>query len=99
MKLEFEVIKDIGSGNYPDVIHLPSNEINVIYLRNGKMRNQIANLTSWDDVDFIDDVQISQDENITHLRVETLGGFGAVGSYKTNDTHKLIIAEYEYDIL
>ena len=62
------------------------------------MRNKIANLIDWDSVDFIDDLQISQDDNCTHLRIETLGGFGAVGSFKTNDSHKLIIAEYEYDI-
>ena len=99
MKLSFEVIKEISQGNSPDLIHLPSNEINLLYIQNGKMRNQVANLTSWDDVNFIDDTQISQDDNITQLRVETLGGFGVIGSYKTNDTHKLIIAEYEYDIL
>lgn len=98
MKLEFEIIDNIGNGSSPDVLHLPSNEINVLYLQNGKLRKKVANLQQWDNVDFIDDVQISQDDNITHLRIETLGGFGAVGSFKTNDSHKLIIAEYEYDI-
>ena len=99
MKLNFEVIEIVGTGNSPDLLDLPSDEINMIYLRNGKIRNQIGDkVDGWDNVNSVDDIQISEDENSTHLRIETLGGFGAIGSYKTNDTHKLIIAEYEYDI-
>ena len=99
MKLNFEVIENVGNGNYPDLVHLPGNEINLLYVQTGKMRNKISDIKDgWDNANNLDDIQISQDENITHLRVETLGGFGVIGSYKTNDSHKLILAEYEYDI-
>lgn len=98
MKLEFEIVKEVSTGNSPDVIDLPQNEINLLYLQSGKMRNKISSNSDWGNIEFIDDIQISQDDNCTYLRIETLGGFGAIGSYKTNDSHKLILAEYEYDI-
>lgn len=100
MQLDFEFIQEITDGNYPDLIHLWDNEANLLYIQEGRMRSTYA-LTpngEWEDREFIDDVDVSVDDDITHFRIDNMGGFGAVGSYKTGDIHKLIIYEYQFNI-
>lgn len=99
MELKFEIVEEISEGNHPDVVHLPSNEVNIIRVRNGKLYNTVGKITGgWENIELIDDVILSRNQGITNLRIETLGGFGAVGCYKTGDSHVLILAEYEYGV-
>lgn len=100
MELQFEYVQEVGVGNYPDLIHLWDNTANLLYIADGRMRSTYA-LTpngEWGDREFIDDVDISIDENIESWRIDTLGGFGAIGAYRTGDIHKLVIYEYQRDI-
>lgn len=100
MQLDFEFTQNVGQGNYLDLIHLWDNEANLLYIQDGRMRSTYTytNNGMWDDREFIEDVDISKDDNISHFRIDSLGGFGAVGSYKTDNTHKLIIYEYQFDL-
>lgn len=100
MELQFEFVQEVGSGNYPDLIHLWDNEANLLYIQDGRMRSKYTNTPNgeWLDREFMEDVDVSVDDNIEHFRIDNMGGFGAVGSYKSGNTHKLIIYEYQFDI-
>ncbi|MEN6618177.1 MAG: hypothetical protein ABFC28_01535 [Rikenellaceae bacterium] len=100
MELVFEHSQTVGTGNWADLIHLWDNEANLLYIKDGRMRSTytITDNGEWDDRKFINDVDISQDDNISYFRIDNMGGFGAVGSYLTGSTHKLVIYEYQFDL-
>jgi hypothetical protein len=41
---------------------------------------------------------VSQDSSITNLEIKTINGFGMAGSYKSADTHKMIIYEFALEL-
>ena len=100
MQLDFEFVQEITKGNYSDLIHLWDNEANLLYIQDGRMRSTYATTPNgeWEDKEFIDDVDVSIDDNISCFRIDTMGGFGAIGSYKAGNVHKLVIYEYQFDI-
>lgn len=101
MQLNFEVIKEVGTGNYPDLIHFANTQAQVFNIDDGKLSGMPSDLIDngeWEDVNFQDEVNVSPDESMTHFEVKVLPGFGIIGGYKTGDTHKLIIYEFAFEM-
>lgn len=101
MQLNFEVIKEVGTGNYPDLIHFANTQAQVFNIDDGKLSGMPSDLIDngeWEDVTFQDEVNVSPDDNMTHFEVKVLPGFGIIGGYKTGDTHKLIIYEFAFEM-
>jgi len=71
MELQFEFVQEVGVGNYPDLIHLWDNEANLLYVKDGRMRSKYTNTTNgeWDNREFIEDVDVSADDNIDILEL------------------------------
>ena len=101
MQLNFEVIKEVGTGSYPDLIHFANTQAQVFNIDDGKLSGMPSDLIDngeWEDVTFQDEVNVSPDDNMTHFEVKVLPGFGIIGGYKTGDTHKLIIYEFAFEM-
>ena len=100
MKLNFEKIQDVGQGKYPDLLHFFDNEAQVFSIKSGRLHGKATETPNgkWRGREFEEKVDISVDDDIKHFGVKTLGGFGAIGAYKTKNTHKLLIYELEIDI-
>ena len=45
-----------------------------------------------------DDVEVSVDGSLAHLEIKTINGFGVVGSYRSGNTHKMIIYEFAFEL-
>ncbi len=98
MKLDFEIIEDLGIGNYPDAVHFPNTQAQVFYLNNGLLMGRPTNKIDngkWNDVAFQDNVNVNPDSNMEHFAVDALQGFGLIGGYLQSDEnkHKMIIYE------
>lgn len=101
MQLNFEVIKEVGTGNYPDLIHFANTQAQVFNIDDGKLSGMPSDLIDngeWEDVEFQSEVNVSPDEDMSHFEIKVLPGFGIVGGYKTGDTHKLIIYEFAFEM-
>lgn len=104
MELIFEVVKTIdrsGVGNYPDLIHFPNTQGQFFFIKNGEMvglPTDKMDYGNWDDVIYQNEYDISIDSNTTNLEIKMLQGWGIVGSYRTGNTHKLIIYEFAREI-
>lgn len=107
MQLTFEYVQNVGVGNEADLIHLWDNEANLLYTKDGRMRSKYAYTPNgeWDNREFQGDVDVSIHNNIKSFRIDNMGGWGAVGSYKQNttgnledDKHYLLIYEYQQDV-
>ncbi len=101
MQLDFEITLDGGAGNYPDLLHFPNTQAQVFYLNSGVLYGtptyKIDN-GLWENMIKQDSVKVSPDSDISLLELKVLSGFGAVGSYKAVDTHKLIIYEFAFEM-
>ncbi len=101
MKLDFEVIKEIEQGNFPDGIHFKNNQIQVFSIVNGKLHGTPTtsiDYEEWGDTVFSDKVDILTDGNITNFEIDNLSDFGIMGVYRTNNAHKLLTYQFEYNI-
>ena len=101
MELNFEVVKEVGTGSYPDLIHFANTQAQIFNIDSGKLNGMPSDKIDngeWEDVDFQDEVNVSPDDNMTHFEVKVLPGFGIIGGYKTGDTHKLIIYEFAFEM-
>lgn len=100
MKLNFEIVQEIGVGNYPDLLHMYDNEAQAIYLKGGLMygKTTLTPFGTWEDREFDDEVKILNLDNLSHFEINKLGGFGAIGVVKSNDSHKLLIYEFQHDV-
>jgi hypothetical protein len=99
MELIFENIGEIGQGNYPDFVQFEKTEGQLFFLQNGEMMGTPSEKFDGDFSSPIwrDTEDIGPDNNsITNLELKVLPGFGIVGSYKAEDTHKLIIYEFSF---
>lgn len=101
MKLDFEITLDGGIGSYPDLIHFSNTQAQIFYLSNGELygtpSNKIDN-GEWENMNLQDSAEVSPDTGMSLLEMKVLSGFGIVGSYKTGDTHKLIIYEFAFEM-
>lgn len=100
MRLDFIEIQEVASGKFPDALHFFDNEAQVLYLKSGELYGKITNtpLGEWNNRSFEDEIKLDIDKNIENLELSTMSEFGAFGSYKTGNTHKLIIYEMQIDI-
>lgn len=100
MELTFEYTGQVGQGTSPDVLQFYDTSAQVFSLSAGELVGvPILPLEgSYDSPVFDDQVNISPDTNISNFSVNGLNGFGAVGSYLTSTTHKLLIYEYALEM-
>jgi len=103
MKLNFEIIKQTGSGYYPDLIHFPNAQAQVFHIDSGELYGTPSNKIKhgiWKDAVFLDSLDVSPDNSMSHFQVDVLPGFGIVGGYKQNaeNKHKLIIYEFAWEM-
>ena len=104
MELIFEVSKYIdrqGNNSYPDIIQFPNTQAQIFFIQNGEMIGLPTNkikMGDWNSVSYQEEYDVSNDSNITNLELKMLQGWGIVGSYKTGNTHKLIIFEFAIEI-
>jgi len=104
MQLIIEKSGEIGVGNYPDFLQFPTTEGQQFYIKNGELYGKpSAKIPDGDfeNATWLEENNVSPDENIMLLELKTLQGFGAVGSYLVNDTvdkQVMIIYEFEQDM-
>ncbi len=101
MKLNFEIIKQTGSGYYPDLIHFPNTQAQIFAIEDGKIMGTPTDKIEyghWENAVMQDSANVSPDDFMTNLELEVLQGFGIVGAYKTENYHKLIIYEFAYEM-
>ena len=100
MELIFSKILEVGNGLNPDIIQFPDTSAEVFFLEEGRLKGQP--ILKTDGVFSVPElepiVDISPDHNISDFKLRVLSGFGVIGSYKTEDAHKLLIYEYMKDI-
>lgn len=100
MELIFENVAEVASGSFPNAIQFPNTSAQIFSVTGGAMYGLPIQKLDGDFSSPIFDTQlnVSPDSGITNLTIQSLGGFGAVGSYKTGDIQKLIIYELQHDI-
>lgn len=102
IQLTFEEIAVIGSGKYPDFIQFERTEGELFFLNNGLMYGTPSKRLKGDfsSPEWMDTVEIGPqtDTDLAYLELNSLSGFGIVGSYKTDYEQKLIIYEYYLDM-
>ena len=101
MQLEFEVLSEVGIGNYPDVVHFANTQAQVFYLQDGELFGQPTNRIDngeWENATFQDESNASPDTGMSHLELKVLPGWGIIGGYKTGNFHKMIIYEFAWEM-
>lgn len=101
MQLNFEVVREVGNGSYPDLLNFANTQGQIFSVVGGKLHGKPTDKIhngEWGNITFQDELDISPDTNISHFEVKILQGFGAIGGYKTGDTHKLIIYEFAFEM-
>lgn len=104
MKLTFEHSGEIGVGNYPDLIQFYDTVGQQFYIKDGEIYGKpsikIPN-GEFDTATWLDEVNISPEDNISNLELKALNGFGIAGSYLRKDTidkQVMLIYEFENDM-
>lgn len=98
MVLEFEIVKEVGTGEYPDMLHFPGTDAQLFYVKDGRIRGLLTEDISngeWGSLTLHENDKLFPGDNITNFELTMLHGFGAVGGYKTGDTQKLVIYRRE----
>lgn len=98
MQLKFDVVKEVGEGKYPDVLHFPKTDAQLFYVENGRIRGRFTeNIDNgeWDNMVLKDIAELFPGTNITNFELTMLPGFGAVGGYLAGNTQKLVIYRRE----
>ena len=91
----------LASGAYPDVVQFydTSAELFSIDPLGDMIGTPIKKLNGiYSEPQLESPVDISQDSNHKNLEIKTLNGFGMAGSYKSGDTHKMIIYEFAFEL-
>jgi len=97
MELIFENAQQLTSGESPDIIQLSDTSAKLFKIVGGELHSTFIDAV---DGDFSNPIlstseKVSASDNITHLSINSLGGFGGVGCFKAGDTHKLLLYEYQ----
>jgi hypothetical protein len=93
MAFVFKEIQSIGDGEQPDLLHLSDNEAHVLYTNDGRLYLQTTEppIGEWADLTLTDKLLLPLDANMEHFSTDMLGGFGGVGSYKTDQSQYLLL--------
>ena len=101
MELNFEVISEVGTGEYPDVVHFANTQAQVFNIKEGELyampSDKIEN-GEWQNTIFQDELEASPDEGMSHFELKVLPGWGIIGGYKTGNFHKMIIYEFAFEM-
>lgn len=98
MQLKFDVVKEVGEGKYPDVLHFPKTDAQLFYVENGRIRGRFTeNIDNgeWDNMVLKDVEKTFPDSDIIGFELNMLSGFGAIGGYRTGNSQKLVIYRRE----
>lgn len=101
MQLVFEVVDNVGVGNYPDVVHFANTQAQLFYLDGGELYGAPTRMIDegiWSDAEFREGVKVSPDVGMSNFELKVIPGWGMVGGYKTADKHKLIIYEFAFEM-
>jgi len=101
MKLNFEIIEEVGVGKFPDVLNFANTQAQLLYLANGELLGTPTDeipFGEWDGAVLQNDLAISPNSGMSNFEVKILPGWGAVGGYKNGDYHNILLYEFnEYD--
>jgi len=100
MELLIENSGVIASGSNPDLIQFYDTSAEVFFIDAGEITGvPIAKLNGDYSAPVLDDsVDVSPDTGISNLTIDALNGFGAIGSYLSGTSHKMIIYEFAYEL-
>ena len=97
MQLNFEIIKEVGSGNYPDLIQFADSQVELCSVNKGQLTGASSTEPTELDLEhlsFREKENLLPDLNVTDLEVNFVPDFGAIGGIKTPDEHKLLIGRF-----
>jgi len=100
MQLEFQEVSIIGTGSSPDFLQFPKTEGQLFYLSSEELFGRASEKLHGEFVSpiWLDSLAIGSDTMIKGLELSILQGFGVIGSYNTNDAHKMLIYEFSFDM-
>lgn len=100
MDLVFSTTGIIGQGKYPDFLQFPKTEGQLFYLTGEELYGKPSEKLNgeYSSPTWLSPIKISPDATIKQLELQILQGFGVVGSYRTSDTHKLLIYEFAFEM-
>ena len=100
MQLIFENSGVIANGSFPDFLQFYDTEGQVFYTKSGELYGKPSEKFKGDfsDPDWLNEIKVGLDTDVSLLEIKTLNGFGLIGSYKAGDTQKMIIYEFQYDM-
>lgn len=100
MKLNFEYVGIIGQGNYPDFLQYPDTEGQLFFLDAGEMYGVATTRLDgeFSEPTWLDTLKVSPDSDMSLLKMNTLNGWGLIGSYKTPTAQKIILYEFLLDM-
>lgn len=100
MELTFSTVGIVGQGKSPDFLQFPKTEGQMFYLSNEKLYGKPTEKLhgEFSPPIWLNPVMISPDDSIKQMELHILQGFGVVGSYRTDNSHKLLIYEFAFEM-
>lgn len=100
MELTFSNLVNISTGSFPDVVQFYDTSAEVFSIIGGEMKGKPIGILDgeYGTPALEDAVPVSNDTNISNFEIKTLNGFGIIGGYRTNTSHKMIIYEFAYEL-
>ena len=101
MSLNFEIQRELGTGDNPVMVHLANHKAYMFYLVNGALKvrelnldNDPLDLYNWADSPIYAEENAGVDQDITKLRQHYLSGAGSWITYENNG--RLAIAPFPF---
>ena len=100
MELVFSTAGIVGKGKYPDFLQFPKTEGQLFYLFGEELHGKSSEKLNgeYNSPNWLTPIKVSPDVTIKQMELQILQGFGVVGSYRTSDTHKLLIYEFAFEM-
>lgn len=101
MILSFEYNMSCGAGKAPQLVHMPDNQLHLIYLDgNGAVQGAKAEpeLGLYDDVIFQPYGRLSPDEEVSRPSLKKVAHYGAYGFWSADGDHKFVIYMLPTDV-
>lgn len=98
MKLNFEIVENIGLGSHPNIVHFWDNQIQLFYVRGGRLYSKVARVVDGEleNLEFLGERRLLENEDSEIKNVTMLGMYGniVIGSYQTETEQKMFVYEY-----